>query len=94
LSALLLCTLHSGCAVLGSKEAAAGCQVADVATTHYALHHNPNAVEQNGIPVPALDVIKLRLLHTLSMESRKKNGMKVDRTQDFHYRSRMWSSNQ
>jgi len=58
---LLLCTLHSGCAVLGSKEAAAGCQVADVATTHYALHHNPNAVEQNGIPVPALDVIKLAL---------------------------------
>ena len=53
----------SGCASVGdalsSKNAVAGCQVADVASTHYALHHNSSAIEQNPIPVPALDVIKL-----------------------------------
>lgn len=51
----------SGCTILASKDAAAGCQIADVASTHYALHHNTNASEQNTIPVPALDIIKLAL---------------------------------
>jgi hypothetical protein len=58
---MLLALLLTGCASLGSKDAAAGCQVADVASTHYALHHNPSASEQNPIPVPALDVLKLDL---------------------------------
>lgn len=53
--------LLSGCSTLGSKDAAAGCQIADVASTHYALHHNPNASEQNPIPVPALDVLKVAM---------------------------------
>lgn len=57
----LLLLVLPGCAALGSKDAAAGCQVADVASTHYALHHNPNSSEQNDIPVPVLDVIKLAL---------------------------------
>jgi hypothetical protein len=35
--------------------------MADISSTHYALHHNPNATEQNPIPVPALDVIKTAL---------------------------------
>jgi hypothetical protein len=58
---MLLSLLLTGCSTLGSKDAAAGCQVADVASTHYALHHNPSASEQNPIPVPALDVLKLAL---------------------------------
>jgi uncharacterized protein YceK len=65
LLALALLVSIGGCAsfweALGSKDAAAGCQLADVASTHYALHHNPNAVEENPIPVPALDVIKIAL---------------------------------
>ena len=32
---------------MGSKEAVIGCSVADVASTEYALHHNPNAYEDN-----------------------------------------------
>lgn len=45
---------------LASKEAVAGCQVADIASTHYALHHNPNAVEDNkSLPVLGLDLVKL-----------------------------------
>ena len=32
---------------LGTKTAAIGCQVLDVATTEYALHHNQNATEAN-----------------------------------------------
>jgi hypothetical protein len=58
---MLLALLLTGCSTLGSKDAAAGCQIADVASTHYALHHNPAASEQNPIPVPALDVLKLAL---------------------------------
>lgn len=59
--ALALALSLAACETLASKDAAAGCQVADVASTHYALHHNPSASEQNPIPVPALDVIKLAL---------------------------------
>jgi hypothetical protein len=58
---LALAVWLGACETLASKDAAAGCQVADVASTHYALHHNPTATEQNPIPVPALDVIKLAL---------------------------------
>ena len=61
---MLLLSLLSGCAVidaLASKDAAAGCQVADVASTHYALHHNPNTYETSFLSVPVLDVIKLIL---------------------------------
>jgi hypothetical protein len=55
---IIQCT---GCAALASRDAAAGCQVADVASTHAALHWNPNAQEMNPVPVPALDAIKLAL---------------------------------
>ena len=58
---LTLVLTCSSCATLSSREAAAGCQVADIASTHYALHHNPNAFEQNPMPVPLLDAIKLAL---------------------------------
>lgn len=51
----------AGCEALASKNAVAGCQVADIASTHYALHHNPALEEQNPIPVPILDVLKLAL---------------------------------
>jgi hypothetical protein len=51
----------AGCETLASRDMAAGCQVADIASTHYALHHNPDATEQNAIPVPVLDLIKLAL---------------------------------
>lgn len=37
----------SGCAVLSDRRVAAGCQVADGATTYYALTHG--AVETNGL---------------------------------------------
>ncbi len=60
-SVLVAMLFLSECETLASKEAAAGCQVADIASTRYALHHNPNAYEQNSIPVPALDIIKLAL---------------------------------
>ena len=62
---LALALLLGGCASfwepLGSKDVAAGCQIADVGSTHYALHHNPNASEQNPMPVYGLDVIKVGL---------------------------------
>lgn len=65
LALMAFALLLGGCASfwesLGSKNAVAGCQVADVASTHYALHHNPGASEQNPMPVPALDVIKIAL---------------------------------
>jgi hypothetical protein len=59
---LLFALWCSGCQALASRDVAAGCQVADVASTAYALHHNPNASEQNSVfPVNLLYVIKLAL---------------------------------
>jgi hypothetical protein len=61
--ALPLLLALCGCAgfwePLGTKEAAIGCQVADLGSTYYALHHNPNASEQNPVPVNALAGLKV-----------------------------------
>jgi len=46
LGLLLIATL-CGCAVLGDRRVAAGCQVADGVTTYYALTHG--ATETNGL---------------------------------------------
>lgn len=45
--ALVLMLMLQGCAVLGDRRVAAGCQVADGVTTWYALKHG--AVETNGL---------------------------------------------
>ena len=59
---LILTLWCSGCYTLASRDMAAGCQVADVASTAYALHHNPNAEELNpAFPVNILYLIKLAL---------------------------------
>ena len=58
---LTLLLLLSGCSAISSREAAAGCQVMDIATTYRALHQNPDAYETNSIPINALAVIKLAL---------------------------------
>ena len=65
LAVLILCSALSGCAVLSSKEATIGCQVADVATTALAIHGG--AVEANPIMAsilsaggwPAFIVVKI-----------------------------------
>lgn len=44
---MLFAIFLTGCSALGSKEAVIGCSGADVASTEYALHHNPNAYETN-----------------------------------------------
>jgi hypothetical protein len=59
--AVLLSLLVAGCDTLASRDAAAGCQVADVISTYGALHYNPTASEQNPVPVNALALIKLAL---------------------------------
>jgi hypothetical protein len=59
LALVLICS--QGCAALASREAAAGCQVADLATSERAFRLNPNAVEENPIPFPVLVVVKLAL---------------------------------
>jgi hypothetical protein len=46
-----------GCSTLATKEAVVGCQVADGATTLYALAHG--ATELNPIPVPAILAFKV-----------------------------------
>lgn len=57
---LLIAINLSSCSTLASREAAAGCQVADVASTEYAVHHNPNAYETNtAVPFNALMIFKL-----------------------------------
>ena len=51
----------SGCAALASKEAAIGCQMADITSTEYALR-NPNAYETSPIqPQGLLYAIKFAL---------------------------------
>lgn len=61
LAALLASLSLCGCSALASREAAAGCQVADIVTTERALRMNPNAHETNPAPLPALYAIKLAL---------------------------------
>lgn len=58
---LLIVSLLSGCETLASRDAAAGCQMADAGSTYYALHRNPTLEEQNSIPVNVLTVLKLAL---------------------------------
>lgn len=48
--------------MLATREAAIGCQVADIATTYRALHLNSLAYETNAIPLPALLAIKIALI--------------------------------
>lgn len=61
LVALVIAVMVScvGCSVLASRDAAAGCQVADIGSTYYALHHNPALEEQNSLPVNLLTIVKL-----------------------------------
>lgn len=62
---LVLCICLSwlaGCSVLATKEAAIGCQVADIATTYRALHLNPLAYETNALPLPILLALKIGLI--------------------------------
>lgn len=50
----------AGCETLASRDMAAGCQVADVASTEYALHRG--GVEQNqAFPINVLLALKLAL---------------------------------
>lgn len=60
---LLLC----GCSTLATREAAIGCQAADIATTYRALHMNPNAYETSQVPLNALVVIKLALITFIAL---------------------------
>ena len=59
--AMILILALSGCAVIGDKRVAAGCQVADGVTSYYALTHG--AVESNtllsGISPAGILLIKL-----------------------------------
>ena len=48
--------------MLASKEAAIGCQIADIATTTRALHLNALAYETNSLPVPLLFALKIALI--------------------------------
>lgn len=59
---LSLALLLSGCSVLATKEAAIGCQVADIATTYRALHMNTLAYEANPIPLPILLAVKIAII--------------------------------
>jgi len=52
----------SGCETLASKEAAIGCQAADIISTERALRLNPNAYETNSIPINGLIALKLALM--------------------------------
>lgn len=58
----LVAVTGAGCSLLATKEAAIGCQVADIATTYRALRLNPLAYEANPIPIPALLAIKVALI--------------------------------
>jgi len=62
---LLVLALASGCAVLADKRTAAACQIADGATTYYALTHG--AVEANpllsGFSPGAILFLKLGLAY-------------------------------
>lgn len=62
LPALLVLAALAGCSVLATKEAAIGCQVADIATTYRALHLNALAYETNPIPIPLLLAIKVAII--------------------------------
>lgn len=48
--------------MLATKEAAIGCQVADIATTYRALHLNALAYETNAIPLPFLLALKIGII--------------------------------
>lgn len=65
--ALILVLLLSGCAVLGDRRVAAGCQVADGITTYVAL--KKGAVEANpilsGMSPTAILVLKLAFAYWL-----------------------------
>lgn len=49
LACLALAFIFSGCSILASREAAVGCQLADIGSTAYALRSNPNAYETNPL---------------------------------------------
>lgn len=57
---LALIFLLQGCSALATKEAAIGCQVADIATTARALHFG--AAELNPVPIPILYALKLGII--------------------------------
>jgi hypothetical protein len=59
-SILLSIILNNGCTILATKEAVIGCQVADGATTLYAIHHG--AMELSPIPVPAILAFKVFII--------------------------------
>src|ERR1700693_1165080 len=60
--AILLAIALSGCSLLATKEAAIGCQVADMATTTRALHLNHLAYETNSLPIHLLFALKIALI--------------------------------
>lgn len=75
---LSLVLLLNGCSVLATKEAAIGCQVADIATTYRALHLNSLAYETNPIPIPILLAVKIAIIAWIwrhdSWESESEGG--------------------
>jgi hypothetical protein len=58
----LVVVTGAGCSLLATKEAAIGCQVADIATTYRALRLNSLAVETNPLPLPLLLALKIGLI--------------------------------
>lgn len=62
LPALLVLAALGGCSMLATREAAIGCQVADIATTYRALHLSAAAYEANPIPLPILLAVKIAII--------------------------------